>query len=75
MSTFIKKFGNVVLKRVEDNPQSALSLLRFAYNVNGIQLKYFPKKGLLPYENYGGYVCNDVMVRAECGGCKFVFAL
>ncbi len=61
MSQLVKKFGQIVGRNIEKHPKRAQNLLKFGYAYSGLQMKYFPKKYLLPNEIYSSVVCNRLI--------------
>jgi hypothetical protein len=61
MSYTIKKFGQIVGSNIEKHPKRSQSLLRFGYAYSGLQMKYFPKKYLLPHQIYSSVICNKLI--------------
>lgn len=58
MRDAVKKFGEIVGNNLEKNPKTSQRLLKIGYAFSGFQMKYFPKKYLLPNQVYSSVICN-----------------
>lgn len=61
MNGLVDRFGRIVGDSIQRHPKRALSLLKTAYTLSGLQKKYFIDNRLLPHQKYAAIVCNSAI--------------